>query len=217
MESVDAGHRVAAEGVEPEIARSRLELLAVVRGLEALDGPTRVTLITRSRYVSQGLRCGINDWRRHQWQWECFGRWVPIRDHDLWRRVDRTMRFHRIDCRRWRFDHRAPAVVKPKSSPRVSRAKLPTTAARATTGPRGQRVAYSRGGVGRRQIPRGQGERRLERRQRHAPEGTVPGTKQWQRGWCADHAASTSRLPRWLSTLIHGGDQGAFPADYATA
>lgn len=107
LEAVEGDTRVVAEDVEPDLKTTRLELLAVVRGLEALDGPSRVTLITGSRYVSRGIRRGLSEWRRHNWRWERFGRWVPIRDHDLWRRVDRALQFHRIDCRTWRLDDRA--------------------------------------------------------------------------------------------------------------
>lgn len=82
----------------------RLELLAVVRGLEALDGPARVTLVTKSRYVSRGIRSGLSEWRANDWQWERFGRIVPVKDHDLWQRVDRALLFHAVDCQAWQFE-----------------------------------------------------------------------------------------------------------------
>src|SRR5690606_23293920 len=82
----------------------RLELLAVVRGLEALDGPARVTLVTKSRYVSRGLRFGMTEWRANDWQWERFGRVVPVKDHDLWQRIDRALLFHQVECQAWQFE-----------------------------------------------------------------------------------------------------------------
>lgn len=89
---------------EPEASNSRLELLAVVRGLESLDGPSRITLVTRSRYVSRGIRRQLNHWREKGWHWERFGRLVPIRDHDLWKRVDRALQFHQIQCITWHLE-----------------------------------------------------------------------------------------------------------------
>jgi len=89
----------------------RLELLAVVRGLEALDGPTRVTLVTKSRYVSRGIRSGLAEWRANDWQWERFGRIVPVKDHDLWQRVDRALLFHAVDCQAWQFEESQPEEV----------------------------------------------------------------------------------------------------------
>jgi hypothetical protein len=60
--------------------------------------------VTKSRYVSRGLKRGLSDWRANGWQWERFGRVVPVRDHDLWRRVDRALQFHIVECRLWQFD-----------------------------------------------------------------------------------------------------------------
>lgn len=92
-----SGGLVAAD-VEPGARRTRLELLAVVRGLEALDQPSRVTLLAQSRYVRRGIQRGLSQWRERHWRWERFGRLVPMRDDDLWRRVDRALEFHDVEC-----------------------------------------------------------------------------------------------------------------------
>jgi ribonuclease HI len=98
LQSLAGDEQLAAADTEPGARPSRLELLAVVRGLEALDQPSRVTLLTRSRYISRGLRRELNHWRDHGWRWERFGQFVPIRDHDLWQRVDRALQFHQVEC-----------------------------------------------------------------------------------------------------------------------
>jgi len=97
--------------VEPHIRGERLELLTVVRGLERLDRPARVTLMTASPYVREGIRRGVAEWRKNNWQWEFFGQMAPVRNRDLWERVDRAMQYHQVDCRTWRFDqaHALPA------------------------------------------------------------------------------------------------------------
>jgi ribonuclease HI len=104
LRSVGNGDCFSTTDSEPANSRSRLELLAVVRGLEALDQPSQVTLVTRSRYVTRGIGRELNQWREKQWHWERFGRQVPIRDRDLWQRVDRALEFHQVECVRWRFD-----------------------------------------------------------------------------------------------------------------
>ena len=48
LESVDGSSKLEATDEEPELDPERLELLAIVRGLEALDQPSQVTLVTRS-------------------------------------------------------------------------------------------------------------------------------------------------------------------------
>jgi ribonuclease HI len=104
LRSVGSGDCFSTTDSERANSRSRLELLAVVRGLEALDQPSQVTLVTRSRYVTRGIGRQLNHWRENQWHWERFGRQVPIRDRDLWQRVDRALEFHQVECVRWRFD-----------------------------------------------------------------------------------------------------------------
>src|SRR5262245_60414463 len=72
LESVDGNDVMQAEDFESETSGDRLALLAVVRGLEALDQPSRVTLVTNNRYVARGLRFGLREWRENQWRWERF-------------------------------------------------------------------------------------------------------------------------------------------------
>jgi ribonuclease HI len=104
LQSVDGAEQFEAADEEPEARGERLELLAVVRGLEALDQPSRVTLITPSKYVNRGIAFGLKEWRSTGWQWERFGEMVPVKNRDLWQRVDRALEFHHIECRTWRFD-----------------------------------------------------------------------------------------------------------------
>lgn len=103
LDRVGGGHCLSAADAEESECVERLELLAVIRGLEALGEPARVTLVTKSRYVSRGLKFGLAEWRANDWQWERFGQMVAIRDGDLWRRLDRALAFHQVECRLWRF------------------------------------------------------------------------------------------------------------------
>ncbi len=87
-----------ANDLETDVSASRAELLALVRGLEAIDRPGRVKLVTGSRYIQRGLGKGLSAWAAQDWQWERFGRRVPVRDADLWQRVSRALEFHQLDC-----------------------------------------------------------------------------------------------------------------------
>ena len=88
-----------AEDEEEGDSRERLELLAIVRGLEALDQPSQVTLVTQSHAISRGLREGLAQWRENDWQWERFGSLTPIKNRDLWQRVDQALSIHQVKCR----------------------------------------------------------------------------------------------------------------------
>jgi len=104
LQSVDGSEVLEAVDDEPGLHPERLELLAVVRGLEALSQPSRVTLVTPSKYVNRGLAYGLAEWRTNGWQWEHFGEMAPVKNRDLWQRVDRALQFHDLECRTWRFD-----------------------------------------------------------------------------------------------------------------
>jgi len=92
----------AAADSEPATEVHRLELLAVVRGLEALDQPSHVTLVTRSSAIRQVIcqtlysEAGLP---KHRQPAENL---ANLRDHDLWKRVERALEFHEIECRAWR-------------------------------------------------------------------------------------------------------------------
>lgn len=137
LEPLDGGDSIEAFDYEPSLAGERLELLTVVRGLEALDAPSRVTVLTPSRYVTRGLTYGLDEWRANGWTWEAFGRMAPVKNADLWQRVDQAQKYHRLECRRWRFDAAHvdnPAVLesRPVESNPVA-AAVPNAACESTT------------------------------------------------------------------------------------
>lgn len=99
LERIDAAERLEAADGERGQPRERLALLAVVRGLEAIEQPSQVTLVTTSRYVARGLRYGLAEWRETGYIWEHFGVQKPIRNADLWQRIDGAMQFHVVACR----------------------------------------------------------------------------------------------------------------------
>lgn len=121
LEGANGARRFEAADEEPEMDQSRVELLAVVRGLEALAQPSQVTLVTPSRYVNRGLRFGLDPWREAGWRWERFGEMIPIRNEDLWRRLDRALRIHRVEFRTWRCD---AAHAESESAAHVGRAAM---------------------------------------------------------------------------------------------
>jgi ribonuclease HI len=117
LETVDGGTRFEAADEELDSEEGRLALLAVVRGLEALEQPSRVTVVTPSRYVSRGFLFGLEEWRENGWRWERFGEMAPIKNRDLWQRIDRAMQYHHVECRVWRFDMPETSDTSPSTSP----------------------------------------------------------------------------------------------------
>jgi ribonuclease HI len=104
LKPTDGAPAVEVADVEPDIFGERLDLLTVVRALESLDQPSRVTLVGCTRYVEQGITFGLAEWRENDWKWEYFGQMAPVRDADLWQRMDRILQFHCVECFQRRFD-----------------------------------------------------------------------------------------------------------------
>jgi ribonuclease HI len=111
LQPSDGSAPLEAGDVEPDIWGERLDLLTVLRGLESLNQPSRVTVVGCTRYVEEGILYGLAEWRDNQWRWEYFGQMVPVRDADLWQRMDRVLQFHQVDCTQRRFDagHGSPS------------------------------------------------------------------------------------------------------------
>jgi hypothetical protein len=73
-----------------------------------------VTLVTANGSIRRGLRFGLDNWRDNQWQWERFGKMTPIKNFDLWQRVDRALQFHEVDCRSMQPDQSSDDLNRPR-------------------------------------------------------------------------------------------------------
>ena len=134
-------YRLEVSDWEPEMGYERRSLLAVLRGLEAIDRRAEVTLYTGSRYVQQGLRHGLPQWREAGWKWERFDRMVPIKHIDLWRRIDHVLQFHVLRGVEW--DQLAKGQVdsfKSRSLLRIHRITRPEQITRSLQSPNTWRV-----------------------------------------------------------------------------
>tara|TARA_R110002049_G_scaffold47902_1_gene138397 strand:+ start:96609 stop:97328 length:720 start_codon:yes stop_codon:yes gene_type:complete len=97
LESADGDAVMEAE--DHEIGDlNRLTLLAAIRGLEAIEGPAAVTLLSNNRYLIRSLSDALPRWRVNGFAWEHFGRRVDVQHADLWRRIDRALSIHRVEA-----------------------------------------------------------------------------------------------------------------------
>jgi hypothetical protein len=101
LTEINEDYRLEISDFEPLGCLEQSALLAVVRGLEAIDRHAQIDLLTSSRYVQQGILYGLTEWREDGWKWEHFGRMVPIKHLNLWRRVDRALEFHKLSSVVW--------------------------------------------------------------------------------------------------------------------
>ena len=78
-------------GGESETTNNRMELMAAIKGLEALRGPTKVTLTTDSQYVRRGITEWIDNWKAKGWR---TANRKPVKNRDLWEILDALRNQH---------------------------------------------------------------------------------------------------------------------------
>ena len=77
-------HERILRGVEPHTTNNRMELVAAINGLRVLTEACRVTVITDSQYLQQGMTVYLVRWRSLGW---CNSRGEAIANRDLWELV----------------------------------------------------------------------------------------------------------------------------------
>lgn len=83
-------------GGEALTTNNRMELTAAIAALEALTRPSAITLVTDSAYVKDGVTAWIHGWKRNGWR---TADRKPVKNADLWQRLDAAQALHRVDWR----------------------------------------------------------------------------------------------------------------------
>ncbi len=83
------GHEKELNGGERETTNNRMELMAVIKGLEALSRRCRVDLYTDSQYVQKGVTEWMAGWKRKGWP-------DRIKNQDLWQQLDALIAKHDV-------------------------------------------------------------------------------------------------------------------------
>jgi ribonuclease HI len=88
------GHEKELFGGEAHTTNNRMELLAVIRALEALTRRSRVRVHTDSQYVQQGISTWIHGWKRKNWRTAAG---APVKNMDLWKALDEAAARHEVE------------------------------------------------------------------------------------------------------------------------
>ena len=89
-------------GGEADTTNNRMELMAVIRALEALTRPSQVRVTTDSQYVKQGVTAWMARWKRNGWR---TADRKPVKNRDLWERLDKATSRHELQWQ-WVRGHR---------------------------------------------------------------------------------------------------------------
>lgn len=80
-------------GHEPNTTNNRMELMAAIAALEALRRPTAVRIFTDSSYVRNGMTAWLDRWKHNGWR---TADRKPVKNADLWLRLDEVAAHHRV-------------------------------------------------------------------------------------------------------------------------
>ncbi len=81
-------------GGAAQTTNNRMELTAPIEVLKLLPDASRITLITDSVYVKDGITKWIHGWKRNGWR---TANRKPVKNDDLWRALDAQAARHKID------------------------------------------------------------------------------------------------------------------------
>jgi ribonuclease HI len=89
-------HEKELWGGEALTTNNRMELTAVIQALTALKRQSRVVIYTDSEYVRNGITSWIHNWKARGWK---TADRKPVKNIDLWQRLDELRATHTVDWR----------------------------------------------------------------------------------------------------------------------
>jgi len=87
------GHEKELYGGEAETTNNRMELMAAIMAVESLKRGTEADLYTDSKYVRDGVTQWLPRWKLNGWKTAAK---KPVKNDDLWRRLDEALIRHQI-------------------------------------------------------------------------------------------------------------------------
>lgn len=88
------GRERELSGAERLTTNNRMELMGAIEALEALSRPCKVRLTTDSQYVCKGIQEWLPRWRARNWKTASRS---PVKNEDLWRRLDAAASRHEVE------------------------------------------------------------------------------------------------------------------------
>lgn len=80
-------------GGESNTTNNRMELMAAIKGLEALTRPCDVVITTDSVYVRDGITKWVANWKANGWKTAAK---KPVKNQDLWQQLDALVDKHQV-------------------------------------------------------------------------------------------------------------------------
>ena len=80
-------------GGERETTNNRMEMMAIIKGAEALKRGCSVDIYTDSTYVMKGMTEWLEGWKQRGWRTASK---QPVKNVDLWQRLEKALNRHEV-------------------------------------------------------------------------------------------------------------------------
>lgn len=91
---ISGNHEKKIYGSEKDTTNNRMEIMAAIKALEALKGPSEINLYTDSKYVQQGISDWIDNWIKNNWRGS---NKKLVKNADLWQTLHKLAQMHDIN------------------------------------------------------------------------------------------------------------------------
>ena len=81
-------------GGAAETTNNQMELTAAIMALEALDKPSKITIVTDSSYVKDGITKWIFGWKKNGWKTSAK---KAVKNEELWKRLEKATKQHDVN------------------------------------------------------------------------------------------------------------------------
>lgn len=85
-------HKKIIKGRVKHATNNQMELMAVIKGLEAIKEPCEIELFSDSKYVLDGLELWMTNWKKNGWKTSK----GPVKNKELWMELDEMQHKHKI-------------------------------------------------------------------------------------------------------------------------
>lgn len=87
-------HEKTFFGGEKQTTNNQMELMSVIKALEALTRPCDIVLYTDSQYVRNGITTWIHNWKKNNYKSKSK---KQVKNVDLWKKLDELSSIHKIE------------------------------------------------------------------------------------------------------------------------
>ena len=114
------GHEKELSGGDPATTNNRMELMAVIRALEALKQPSAAVVHTDSRYVMDGATKWMKNWKKNGWK---TADKKPVKNEELWRALEDAAARHAVS---WHWVEGHSGHAENERADALARAAIPS-------------------------------------------------------------------------------------------